>query len=390
MAFLLTLTISTFSFSVFPMAHWDQANAPELMGNNYERNFSKLPLTANLKTLPWSDDYWPTYKGGITFRWNQKVTGQDSQSWTYSIEDANNLKTPVISLSPAEKYDLYLGRSDFPLTKYERKRTKIMQTVPGSPEYKEGFKIPEWEGLCHAWSPATLQYKNPAPITVVGKNGQEISFGSSDIKALLTYHLHLNKSSRKRFLGSRCNLDFAELENKVANNEITEKERDEKMNSASCKDTNAGAFHVALTNQIGLMNQGFVADITRDSEVWNQPVYGYDVYIMDTKDGASEGAAPGTVKEVTVFTTMRYIEETEQSFDLVTAPSYIKKIEYQYRLELNKNGEIIGGEWDTEERPDFIWKSAPVPFGGYFKELEGLYKKSIQYLEPQPSPILMP
>ncbi len=379
------LALSIIPSLAFPMAQWDRANRPELMENNYERNFSKLPKSAKLKTLPWSDDYWPTYKGGITYRWNQLLRRNVDESirWSYGlIEDTNNLPVSIDELSPAEKYDLYLGRTDFPLTKYERERTKIMKTIPGDPSYDKDFKIPEWEGICHAWAPATLQYKNSEPITVVGKNGQKISFGSSDMHALLSYHLHLNKTSKTGFLGSRCNLDFKELQKKFEKKEITKKELEEKMNSAECSDTNAGAFHVALTNQIGLMNEGFVADVTRDSEVWNQPIYSYEVKVLGESNRASPGAAPGTVKEITVFTKMGYVGEIEQTWEVISKPFYIKYEEYEYRVELNASGEIIGGEWLSEDRPDFIWKSAPVPFKGYFKDLEKLYKKSVQYLSP--------
>jgi len=116
------LALSIIPSLAFSMAQWDRANRPELMENKYERNFSKLPKSAKLKTLPWSDDYWGTYKGGISYRWNQNLRrGMDeSVRWSYNIiEDINNLPVSINELSPAEKYDLYLGRTDFPLTKYE-------------------------------------------------------------------------------------------------------------------------------------------------------------------------------------------------------------------------------------------------------------------------------
>jgi hypothetical protein len=257
-----------------------------------------------------------------------------------------------------------------------------MRTIPGSPEYDKDFKIPEWEGICHSWAPATLQYGNSEPITVVGKKGHKITFGTSDLHALLSYHLHLNKTSKTGFMGSRCNLDFAELEKKLKNKEMSQKDFDEQISIAECKDTNAGAFHVALVNQIALMDQGFVADVTRDLEVWNQPVYSFEVKVLGVKNGATPGAAPGTVKEVRVYTRMGFVSEIEQHFAPVTKPFYIKVEEYEYRIELNAAGDIIGGEWISFERPDFIWKSAPVPFKGYFKDLENLYKKSVQYLLP--------
>ena len=87
----------------------------------------------------------------------------------------------MAALSPSEKYDLYLGDLDFTLLSEEK--GQIMKTVK-VPRYNKDFKIPEWEGLCHAWAPATIHYKNPEPVEVIGRLGHVIPFGSSDIKAL--------------------------------------------------------------------------------------------------------------------------------------------------------------------------------------------------------------
>ncbi len=376
--------LSVLPVIALPMAQWDQVNNPDLMNINYERNFSKLPLSGKLKTAPWSDDYWATFRGGITYRWNQPIPSEDREfeRWSYDlINDPQNVNLPLDTLSPAEKYDLFLGRMDFPLTRFERQRTKIMKTVPGSKEYEKDFKIPEWEGLCHAWAPATLFYKNSGPITVTGKLGHKIPFGSSDLHALLTYHLHINKSPRTYFIGSRCLLSFEELEKKLKENKITQAEFDKKINSSKCKDINAGAFHMALANQIALLNQGFVADITRDQEVWNQPVYSYESEILEDKKEASEGSAPGTVREITLKTKMGYVQEIVPTFEALNDLSYFDYEEYEYKIELDGMDKIIGGEWISFNRPDFIWRSQPVKFQGYFKDLQALYLQSIEYLK---------
>src|SRR5574343_122515 len=65
-------------------------------------------------------------------------------------------QNPIDYLSPAEKYDLYIGRTDFPLTNYELKRTGI----------RTKKNIPEWEGICHYWAPASYLFDEPGPITV--------------------------------------------------------------------------------------------------------------------------------------------------------------------------------------------------------------------------------
>lgn len=377
------LLILVLPLQLFAFSGWDRNNDPRIMDLNYERSFEKLPQKGKLTKTPWSDDYWPTYKGGITYRWAENVA-KDESRWSYNLTPMNQLtRSEIRTLSPAEKYDLYLGNKDYSLTNYERKRTQILRTVNSSDLFDPNYKIPTWEGLCHAWAPATYQYENPEPVTLKNPNGVEIPFWSSDIKALLTMHGHLNNSTNNRFLGSRCYLDFKELEEKYKKGEITKKEFLEKINSASCEDVNAGAFHVTLTNQIALRNKSFVIDVTRDAEVWNQPVEAFESQILKETRGASAGAANGTVKEITVLTYLRYIGEVAPYWKNIIDKRAFKVLKYQYTLELNKNGDIIGGKWISHDRPDFLWDETVPKFQGFFKGLEKIYERSIAYTKPK-------
>jgi len=370
---------------------WNNSNNPDRMQvtrnnrnfrigqYNYVKTFSDLPLEGQLETRPWSGDYWPTHKGGITYRWNERSWGSDAYGYELlESKDVSNLES-TSTLSPAEKFDLFLGRYEFPLTKYERSRTKIMKTIESSDEYDSDFEIPSWEGLCHAWAPATMAFQNPGPVTLTNESGLEIEFGASDVKALLTYFLHYDKSSSSFFLGGRCNVNFEDLDQELNNGEITQEEYDRKKESMKCRDTNAGAFHMVLTNQIALLNEGFVADVTRDFEVWNQPIHGYESVILSEISGKSEGAAPGTVREVELQTTMNYTTEINQSYSQVI-PSYSSNASkyYHYRIELNDKDEIIGGEWLEDNRPDFLWKQTIPEFTGFFAPLKEIYEESIK------------
>jgi len=374
----LTLTLVT---NVFGFSAWNSKNKPELFEDNYERSFAKLDLKGQLSKRPWSGNYWATHTGGINFRWNKKLkVAEEHERFSYDIpnyDDLSSAGVPVKFMSPAEKYDIFIGKKSFDLVKYERSRTKVMKTVEGSEEHDKSFEIPSWEGLCHAWAPATLAYDNIGPVTLKNIDGIEVQFGSSDVKALLTYHLHMNRAPKTKFLGSRCRLDFKELKEKLEKGEITQADYDSQINSAECADTNAGAFHIVLTNQIADMDQGFVVDITRDAEVWNQAVYSYETRELSRKSGASEGAAPGTVEEVTVETKLTYIVEVYQRWDSEITPASLRTDTFKYRLELNNKGNIIGGEWETEDRPDFIWKSTPAKFQGYFAKLGEIYDAAV-------------
>ena len=358
--------VLAFSQAAFSFSAWDNQNNPKKFASNYIVKFSKLKKAGKLTTLPWSGDYWPTYKGGITYRW-AKRENVESRRWNYRLPTLRQLKKMDLStLSPSEKWDIYNGDLNFGLTKYERKRTGVLVKN----------NIPKWEGLCHAWAPATVLYKNPKPITVKAPNGLKVPFGSSDIKALLTYHGHLSKSYKTNFLGSRCSLDFKQLEKDYKAGRISKRQLNRSMESKACADTNAGAFHVVLANQIAKRRESFILDITRDAEVWNQAVYSYKTKVLKTKRGASSGAARGTKKEVTVSTSVTYIQEVPQTWKKEINKKAFGRAVYKYRLELNKRGEIIGGAWLSHGRPDFIWKQTKPAWTGFLAKLKKLYNKS--------------
>ncbi len=360
---------------------WNDRNDPSIMDINYLTNemnytskFSELPKNGELSTTPWSDTYYPTYRGGITNRW-QLDDGTDA-SFSYDI---SYTESSLETLSPAEKYDIFLGRRDMPLTNKERERTQVMRTVESCPAFDPNFTIPTWEGLCHAWAPATISYKEPKAVTVTNAKGVSVPFASSDIKALLTYFLHETRS-RTQFLGGRCNKSFSDAREKFEKGTISKKEYLAIVNSPECKDVNAGSFHVVLANQIGRNNEGFVFDVTRDAEVWNQAVYSYSSKIKRESRGGSRGAAPGTVRELEVETTVGYIVEVAESVDPNNAGS-LEKVTYRYTLELNADGEIIGGRWienglGDNDRPDFLWKREVPAFGGFYSALKAIYEEA--------------
>jgi hypothetical protein len=382
---------------------WNRRNDPSIMGLNavtqkfqYETQFDKLPLNADLPKTPWSDYYWPTFKGGLTYRWAQ--AGDDQARYAYQTKPFAELSASEIAvLSPAEKYDLYMGFDDYRTTVGERKRTGALKRIPGQPEYNERLKaIPTWEGLCHAWAPATLAFDEPRAVTLKNKAGVEIPFSSSDVNGLLTMFLHHAPSPRVSFLGGRCEEDLSSIQEEIDKIQYahegspyynwTEEQKAEEIRKLQdelttrgeqieCRDTNAGAFHLVITNQIARLKEGFIADVTRDDEVWNQAVYGYAVQIDEVKEGRSPDAAPKTVKEVTVTTTMKYIVEVgyHQERGGYNHDAAEALVDYRYRVELDKNGAVIGGKWLSYERPDFLWKQEIPVFEGELTGVEEIY-----------------
>jgi hypothetical protein len=343
---------------------WNPANDPlRFLPTDFERSFDALPTAATLEKTPWSDSYWPTTDAGISRRWNDSsIYGEVNFSYKSPTPEQLHAMTPaeIAKLSPAEKFDILNGDYNYTLQKRERSRTR--------PDAES------WEGLCHGWASAALTVDEPKAVTIKNPQGIDIPVGSADVKGLIDLYNGNYSNSRVYFVAERCNVDI--------NNEP------DMANNPECKDTNAGTFHLVLTNQIAKRQQGFVADVVRDLQVWNHPVYGYASEIMSQSNGASEGAAAGTVREVTLKTTMNYVSETGANWEHGRVNKQVR--EYNYRVEINQNGQIIGGEWLDSARPDFLWMQDAPEFanmGGIkFSTLGAIYETSRQAQDDIPNP----
>ena len=150
-------------------------------------------------------------------------------------------------------------------------------------------------------------------------------------------------------------------------------------------------------------------DVTRTQEVWNQAVYKYESEVLETRDGASSGAADGTVREKDILSKVWYVAEPSFPFSkdgirsidgkrIYTENTATQEKWFFYRVELDKSNKVIGGEWLKpknykryfsgglspsderffEDRPDFLWDETSPDFYGRFTKLKGLYEASIK------------
>jgi len=133
-----------------------------------------------------------------------------------------------------------------------------------------------------------------------------------------------------------------------------------------------------MANTLGIQKKAFVTNISRDQEIWNHPAYGYDSEVI-AEAGPSRRASPLAVKEVRVETFLYLVEMADPLLPdpvqgTINHPLMSKK--YVYWLELDAQGNIVGGTWETFWHPSFIWKnrSAVRPFSGLFTGLEAVLK----------------
>lgn len=318
---------------------WDSVSDPEIMSYHFIKDFNALPLSGAVTSSEkyWSGDYWALKKGNINYRWFAKnKIGFNLNSPTR--DRAKKMSIPELAeLSPSEKYDLFTGRYDYPL-----KNEVYRISDPGA-------EI--WEGICHGWSPAAMNHNEPRAKLVRNPDGIEIPFGSSDIKALISYYYAYSYSATDTHqVGRRCFKDPRMFSS---------------PNERDCtNDLNAGAFHVILANRIGKDGKGFVADLQRYKEVWNHPITSY----KSTVTGRTSAG-------VRVRTTITYVDENGHDWQPVkgTPKQEFKTADYEYLIELDGTGKITGGEWISKQRPDFLWLvSRPREFTGTLSRLEEL------------------
>jgi hypothetical protein len=280
-------------------------------------NFDLLPRKGEVKKSEkfWSGDSWPLMTGSINRRWNsEKQEGLNYLS--PSLRQAFTMPANMIkSLSPSEKYDLFMGRYDYPL-KFEV-------------DWMARAGTEHWEGLCHGWAGATINHDEPDPKRVINPDGIEIFFGSSDIKALLSYAYSKILIAEQDSLGKRC--------------------EDEKLVTEDfCHDDlTPVSFHVVLANKLGLRGQTVIADIDRFKEVWNHPIVKYESTVEKMKSTQNG-------KVAIIKTRITYLDVVKKNSWKKHPPVY-SRMTAKYELAIDPLGNIKKGKWLSHERPDFLW-----------------------------------
>ena len=308
--------------------------SPQLLTSIATKNFYTLPLSGEVadKNKFWSGDYWANNKGNINLRWNSydpigfdliSPTQEEAMMWT---------EVNFAMLSPSEKYDLYVGDYNYSL------RNEVSTRSNRDAQY--------WEGICDGWAPASMNHREPTPKTVTNPDGVIIPFGSADIKALLSYYYAYIYQGNTSQEGRRC-----PPRRGIFGGIFTRP-------SPDCReDLNAGTFHLIMTNKIGLEKKGFIADIENNAEVWNHPFMKYSSELVSTGNPV-EDSVPNTAKTVKVRTTVTYTDESELNTwtpVIGTAYQIYSERNYEYILDLDGAGNILGGRWESKERPDFLW-----------------------------------
>jgi hypothetical protein len=379
---------------------WDWTNDPDRFNVDFDYKLADLPTEGEAKNIPWPDTYWPTYKDGTNQRWQ----GNDTLSPLEKYDRAFNDWTPpegFMDLKPFKgcysgtaegqfdkDYYTQLGPAASYQSKY-RGNAKARNGVDDDDddevdECSDNDGVETWWGLCHAWAPAAILESEPA--RAVTHNG--VKFEVGDLKGLL---ITMYDRSSARMLGGRCN--------------DKEVERDEhgRIKADQCRDVNAGSFHVVVANMLGKHQQAFVEDKTYNYEVWNQPVRSFKVASMEEVTARDAMTALGQESETYTYndkavqffkvrTRLSYIFEPHSPTTYPLLPridSYTRTDTYDYILELDAGGEILGGEWigsSKTSHPDFLWLPTRARGGNPHVSLDKVRMLVKQSLDPEPTP----
>jgi hypothetical protein len=277
-------------------------------------------------------------------------------------------------LSPAEKYDLLMGDMNFSLT------NNIVAEIDYRFDHKldwnsglwhEQKGMTTWVGICDGWTVASLHTPRPVrTVRVRGATGQVVTFYPDDLKALASHlFARTNQWLGIERAGNRC--------------------QTRKPNAAECRDVDAGLWHATVLNRIGLDQRGFVIDVDNNYKVNNHPVFGYDVQYFNPTNGhvgsimqstvpidqvMSRGTFhPDATHIVGVRMTVTMLDYDWPTGEEQDSPAYdkLKTATYVYALEMDPQGTILAGEWQSqgrkflffgsngEKQPDMMWMIAP-------------------------------
>jgi hypothetical protein len=229
-----------------------------------------------------------------------------------------------------------------------------------------------------------------------------ITFFPDDIKAFITTY-YAEAQFKSQFIGGRC--PYENLKDVPADNATGLWE------DAKCFSINPASLTMTLGNQIGLLKKNLIYDPDSNGEVWNQPVYGYQmsyynvlnhtsgyidsvkVPIGDLKDKTNaflnfvlRKASSGTKYVIGVKLTVDFVFENTASH-ITQNPDRKDSRSYEFVLELDESGNILGGEWTKNNHAIFAWTAqnpngigdTQVPtFNGSVTELNSLTKVAVE------------
>ncbi len=319
-------------------------------GTSINRNIDRLPAEGRIGVdqSPWADAAWTAAQGGGLLRYQREdlELSERSRKRPPTLEELKNLSMAargraISLLSPFEIFDLVRGQTLYPLVAEARR------TV--SPKNAMEFE----ERMNFGWAAAATMLQEPGQIDnhlLRLPTGHEarITIGASDVKAVAAYYYGkiARQHVRTARVGSRC---FGK-------------------DDWNCNRVDPASFHLLLANTIQENGRAFVADIDPSAAVDYRPIVSYESDIRRDDD-----------RHYAVTTVVDYVRRRLPQ----TGPYGIFNLDterevYRYTLEVDADRKIVGGQWITERRPEFVWRVLELPHVDHhgFSALRSIYRES--------------
>ncbi len=311
---------------------------------------------------PWANSYWPIHQGLLANRFSDsnfpgsKVFIKNYEYFQSRPPEAMIASGEINHLSPAEKYDLLVGDTKWTLTHAMWQR--------GLTNLADDGGVATWTGICHGWAGAThmgvKQPQNAIHVTDV-TGSYSILFYPDDVAALLSF-LWADSSPASLKAGNRCKQD-----------QVVKDPHNRPLDPA-CLDSNPMSWHLAITNRVGLYGKSFVMDASAGPQVWNYPIASYNYSYFNPRTFESSHSLQASIVPLSYILNDKYSQSRSAKTKYLVGitmdvyhPALISPItgspkgntihseSYAYDLELDEAYNIVGGEWYSHDRPDFIW-----------------------------------
>jgi len=212
------------------------------------------------------------------------------------------------TINALRKYDMAFNGRRYLAAGYEQWDTTAFQEPSrgGLFGFRTVMRTPGWHGHCNGWAAAAIRHAEPQ--TSVRRNG--VVFSPADIKAMLAEIYIYNDT---------LNLDGLQYT------------------------INPGTFHAVLANWIGRGAHPIGMEADPGKEKWNYPIYGYSTSSARLRDGS-----------VDVRMNLGYAKDSRGEYQSSPRIRYTKY--FSYNLDLNANGEIVGGQfYRNSSMIDLLW-----------------------------------
>ena len=328
------ILLSTLLVVVLPASPATAATDNEPYG---ETRWSQLPLRGALSKTPWVGSWWAYKRDGSAYRIHDD-TVSESSSYATAWERWSRLELEV--LSPAEKYDQFVGRGD--QIEYEGllERAKAIQEMDGEvtgliderrelirklnraiEDHRDDSSF-DWreteDGKRYLELKDELEEKEAASekgeVTVDTAFEYEVLFHGTAQFGVGSWFGHCNAWAAAAIMEPEPRIDvklegipftsadvkayltelYMEMQSSFYGSRNNYHEDEDSRDQIDFRDVTPAAFHISFADRVGNKDQGFVIDRHTGSEVWNQPVRAYRSSVEPLYDLVEDVAQPET------------------------------------------------------------------------------------------------